>query len=278
MHKNNIFYLCQGGIGNRLKYFASLYEYYKPQKFTLVWKKKGWVTASFSELFQFESKAEMIELYSEKDVKKYKKLFKSECLYKQGYHWKLYAKEDIDLKYNDISEENRKLYLDFFNKLKPSAQVKKRIKDIDLPRGTVALQVRNNLDWEKAGRNENLEDFVKQMQKFPQNTMFFLSAMSSKVSDYFKSQFPDRIIELPNKNYSLMIDAVADIFLLSRCQNGIYSYGSTFAEVAWWIGGAKAQVSVVGNEKNWKKDHKNFIVKNLIRLLFNKLKRKICAK
>ncbi len=278
MYKNNIFYLCQGGIGNRLKYFASLYEYYKPQKFTLVWKKKGWVTASFSELFQFESKAEMIELCSEKDVKKYKKLFKSECLYKQGYHWKLYAKEDIDLKYNDISEENRKLYLDFFNKLKPSAQVKKRIKDIDLPRGTVALQVRNNLDWEKAGRNENLEDFVKQMQKFPQNTMFFLSAMSSKVSDYFKSQFPDRIIELPNKNYSLMIDAVADIFLLSRCQNGIYSYGSTFAEVAWWIGGAKAQVSVVGNEKNWKKDHKNFIVKNLIRLLFNKLKRKICAK
>ena len=278
MQENNIFYLCQGGIGNRLKYFASLYEYYKPQKFTLVWKKEGWVTASFSELFQFANNSDMVELCSDRDIKKYKKLFKSEYLYKQGYHWRLYAKEDIDLKYNDISEENRTLYVDFFNKLKPSDAVQKRISKLTLPQKTVALQVRNNLDWEKAGRNENLEDFVKEMQKLPQDTIFFLSAMSSKVSEYFKLKFPERIIELPNKNYSSMIDAVADIFLLSQCKNGIYSYGSTFAEVAWWIGGAKAKVSVIGNDNNWKKDLKKPIIKNLIKSLLNKLKRKVYAK
>lgn len=264
MQENNIFYLCQGGIGNRLKYFASLYTYYKPQNFTLVWKKEGWVSSSFSELFQFADKADMVELCSEADVKKYKKLFKSEYLYRQGYHWRLYASEDIDLKYNDISEKNRKLYLEFFNKLKPSDAVQKRISQLTLPQNTVALQVRNNPDWEKAGRNENLEDFVKEMQKFSQNTMFFLSAMSSQVSDYFKSQFPNRIIELPNKNYSSMTDAVADIFLLSQCQTGIYSYGSTFAEVAWWLGGANAKVSVVGNDDNWKNIQKKSFIKSFL--------------
>ena len=48
-----------------------------------------------------------------------------------------------------------------------------------------------------------------------------------------------------------MFHAVADLYLLSQCDEAIYSCGSTFAELAWWLGGCKAKVSVVGSYKNW---------------------------
>ena len=115
-----------------------------------------------------------------------------------------------------------------------------------------ALQIRNNKDWNDFGRNESMESFFNELRKLPKGSKVYLSAMNKEVADEIKNNFGEMIIELPNKNYSSMIDATADMYMLSRAKYGIYSYGSTFSEFAFWLGGAKQKVITVGSEKNWK--------------------------
>jgi hypothetical protein len=41
-----------------------------------------------------------------------------------------------------------------------------------------------------------------------------------------------------------MVEDLIDLLLLSRCEALFASYLSTFSETAWWLGGARAKVSV----------------------------------
>ena len=101
------------------------------------------------------------------------------------------------------------------------------------------------------GRNESLEKYFDEINKLPNNAKIYISTMNRKVSDSFKNKFGDRIVELENKDYSSMIDAVADLYIMSNASFAIYSYGSTFGELAFWLGGAKQKVTVVGSEDGW---------------------------
>ena len=143
--------------------------------------------------------------------------------------------------------------LNIFKALEPSDSIKSRIKEFeDLYDGNfVALQVRNNSDWSKFGRNEDLEKFFNAIEKFPTDTKFYISAMNDEISDIFKNKYPDRILDLPNKDYSSMTDAVSDLYIMAKAQNAIYSYGSTFAEMAWWFSGGTQKCTVIGTPKNW---------------------------
>ena len=76
-----------------------------------------------------------------------------------------------------------------------------------------------------------LETFFEAMNKYPDDTIFYLSAMSKNIADKFYEKYPNRIIELPNKNYNSMIDATADLFILGSTKETLCSYMSTFCEV-----------------------------------------------
>ena len=43
-----------------------------------------------------------------------------------------------------------------------------------------------------------------------------------------------------------MIDAVAELYMLGKAAKAIYSPLSTFSELAWWLCGAKQDVTIVG--------------------------------
>lgn len=88
------------------------------------------------------------------------------------------------------------------------------------------------------------------MEREAPDTLFFISAMNDEIASLFKARFKGRVIELPNKCYSSMVDAVADMWLLGHCAKMIVSPGSTFSEVAWWWGGAKIPVVHLKSEYN----------------------------
>ena len=67
-----------------------------------------------------------------------------------------------------------------------------------------------------------------------------------EIADKFKQKYGEQIITLPNKNYNSMIDAVAELYMLGKAAKAIYSSLSTFSELAWWLCGAKQDVTIVG--------------------------------
>lgn len=91
------------------------------------------------------------------------------------------------------------------------------------------------------------------MDIFNSDTYFYISCMNKEVFDAFKLRYGKRILELSNKQYNLMIDAVADLYLMSKAKEMILSFGSTFGELSWWLGGGEGKVNVVGDyEKSFK--------------------------
>lgn len=243
------------GIGNRIKKIISYMRYYSPKHINLYWEKEDWVTASFFSLFSPKWDTSVTEYNSEIMINNFKY---NEPLteYISEYSLLVTAKDfpnapiqRIDALYNKTPENLKKIYLPYFENLHPSAQVAARINSVTLPENTVAVQIRNAADWEKSGKkNIPLDKFFKAMDTYPADTYFFISTMSKEVSTPFHQRYGNRIIELPNKDYNSMIDATADMYLLGRTKEAIYSYGSTFPEVGWWLGGGKSKVRIIGAE------------------------------
>lgn len=250
------------GIGNRLKMLISYIRYYSPKTVNLYWPNKGWVTARFSDLFDVRELVNINEINNKKKIDKSVIIPCSFVLYPYVESWALLTKESdfktsepssIDFGYNKIPQELKDIYLPYFKKIKPSPAVAKRIKDVSLPKNVVAVQVRYAPDWEKYyGYNEPVSSYFQAMDRYPSSYIFYLSAMSKNIADKFYERYPGRIIELPNKDYSSMIDAVADMYILGSTDEAIYAYHSTFSEVGWWLGGAKAKVTIVGSHEHFK--------------------------
>ncbi len=245
------------GLGNRLKKLISYVRYYHPRQINLYWTDKGWVSAKFSELFEFHYPANIWEINDPHLIND--KNPKANPLFKYVRGWGLLvAKNDfkttppfsIDRMYNKIPQEVIDIYKPYFLALRPSQKVLERINSVYIPSSYVSVQVRNAPDYKNwFGGNEKLETFFDIMDSYPSDTIFFLSAMSKDIADVFYKRYPNRIIELPNKNYKSMIDATADMYILGSTNETLCSYMSTFCELAWWLNGAKSKVTVVGSGK-----------------------------
>ena len=74
------------------------------------------------------------------------------------------------------------------------------------------------------------------MKKYPKDTKFFLASCDVAVADEIKKAFPDRILELPEKDYLGDIDAIADLYLLAEGSKFIATFDHSFLRsgmVAW---------------------------------------------
>lgn len=246
-------YAATAGLGNRLKKTVSYLRYYQPRHLNLYWPDKGWVSARFSDLFRPAWPVTYTEYNSPVQIEEFS--YTEPLIPYVSEYALLITRDDfadgkpfrIDTKYNQIPEQIRQIYRPYFAAIKPAPAVQKRIDAVRLPQNAVAVQVRNAPDWAAHGHNnEPAEKFFAAMDKFPPDTVFFLSAMSAETAAPFHKRYAGRIFELPDKDYRSMVDAAADMFLLGRTKAAIYSYGSTFAEVGWWLGGAKSDVVIVG--------------------------------
>ena len=243
----NIILDSKAGIGNRILAIVNMLNYFTPDELYVYWDTKNWVSSSLTELFNIETKTKIIELESADFPDK-----NALCILGPSHILKTNNNRKLDLKYNEISNKDIDYFNQFFQNIKPSKKVQERLNNFNQEFKYV-IQVRNNKDWGDFGRNEALELYFQEIDNIKDDSKIFLSAMNKDVSNVFKEKYGNRIIELDNKNYSSMIDAVCDLFIMSKAKNAIYSYGSTFGELAFWLGGAKQKVKIIGSTDNWKK-------------------------
>lgn len=247
------------GIGNRLKFLASYHVNYGLENTTLFWNRQGWVNSSLSEIIHIEG----IKSFKEYSMPLNSIIVPIIChpskpRFRDRGFWRLdvdnelpddfYLVRDglrfpsIDFCYEKTPPSEIERYMDFFGRLKPSESVRQRMAQVEIKPEDVCVQVRNSLDEKDAKDVAKLSSIVECMRTFPEHGRFFVSTLDSSISKVFYEAFGERIIELPQKNYRSMMDATADLFLLSKGQVLVVSPGSTFGELAWWLGEGRQKV------------------------------------
>lgn len=265
------------GLGNRIKGLANFYAY-GSRRFFVLWRTEGWVTAPWRDLFAlnwgwlFELNESMAYTLIGKIFRKWLPLG---ILSPQTPFWgwvlptknrtekylvdwysagKLFGRRySIDFQFDKTEQKWQDFFVPFFKILEPSDKVRARIDEVRIEPGMVAVQIRNSNIKEDTAGVATLEHIIEAMECYPQDTKFFISAMTAEVADRFHSHFGSRVKELPNKQYKSMIDAVADMYLLGECAELVCSPNSSFSEAAWWWGlgrGKKIKATMLGVDYN----------------------------
>jgi hypothetical protein len=254
-----VFNIDYMGLGNRLKLLAVYDVNWGLDDVTMYWNYQGWVNCHLSDIFQIDGvrnfrevpitqKSWMVPVITHPS-KPY--------LWPRGY-WRFDVDGElpesylierrgrifpaIDFLYAATPQPYLERYLGFFRRLRPSAEVAQRVAEVGVGPDDVCVQVRITVDQNDHANVPRIETYLKHMRAFPAGQRFFISTLDSSISKVFRDEFGDRILELPGKRYRSMIDATADLFLLSRGGTYVVSGGSTFGEIAWWLGHGRQRV------------------------------------
>lgn len=252
--------LAYTGLGNRLKLMASYHVYFGLDGAAVEWGIDPWVSTPFHQLFELDG-IRITEKLPADGMLRLPPLITYPTMPEFGErgYWRLQVNPEwvddrfwtlrdgrrypaVDFLYEQTPAEVKSRYIEFFRRLRPSAAVRQRLRDISLPDDTVRVHVRNSLHKNDHANVPDMSSFIEAMRQYPDDVDFFVSAMDRVFSDRLRAVFGNRIVELPGKNYTSMTDAVADLFLLSSGKTMIASLGSTFPELAWWIGQCESKV------------------------------------
>lgn len=247
------------GVGNRLKLLAIYDRSYGLDGATLYWNRKGWVNCSLGEIVDIDGVQGFRE-YAIRENPFVPPIIthpEKPTFWERGY-WRFDVGDElpdsylitrgdrtfpsIDFLYERTPEPYLSTYRAFFLRLKPSSAVRRRIEQVNVTREDVCVQVRNTVDEGDRANTPLLESYFERMRAFPDDTRFFISTLHESFTERFRAEFGGRIVELPNKDYRSMVDATADMYLLSMGHTLLPCAGSTFGEVAWWLGGGLQRV------------------------------------
>lgn len=256
------------GICNRIKklFSALRFNVNWEKPLDVYWSQGELVNRSFYDLFKFD-------LYKFNEIPCKEKINK-EDQYDVASHlsWRLaikdgevpvgftnaYPKDDdskeyIDFEYNRIPLNVLQIYMRYFSALRPSDQVQNRIESVSLPPNCVGVHLRPGRYWNEYGRGNkgSIASYIDEMKKMPDDTNFFLAAADEIFAEQIKREFPGRVIELPNKDFQDSTDAVAELYLLGKTKLLLATGASSFSEVAWWLGGGKQEVKIIGDVREW---------------------------
>lgn len=247
------------GLGNRLKLLANFDINYGLDQTTLLWNRQGWVNCALRDIIEIEG----VRGFREYAIPLNRFIVPIIChptkpYWRERGFWRFDVGDDlperfwiernglrfpsIDFWWERTPSHDIERYIGFFQRLTPTGVVRDRIAQVDVGPGDVCVQVRNTVDPDDRANVPRLESFLERMKQFPRHTKFFISTLDSSISQVFHGEFGNRIIELPTKRYRSMVDATADMFLLAKGNTLMVSRGSTFGEVAWWLGGCRQTV------------------------------------
>ena len=263
------------GLGNRVKGLCNFYSYVggKNRNFIMLWNTRQWVTAPFNALFTLDG-CRIVEInngFVYSILKFFWRRFIPCSVVSDAYpfwsfilpdqmrrpefthRWSFCAFDSysVDWWFDKTPDDVREYYRPFFKALQPSKEVLRRIRSFEFDlRKLVGVQIRNSNNKEDQKDVASIETIIQIMNSFDSDQHFFISCMKSEVAERFHLQFGIRVHELPVKDYTSMIDAVADMWLLGHCREMVASPESTFSEVSWWWGGAVQPVRMVNAEFN----------------------------
>ena len=257
----NIYVARFDGLGNRIKHIITNMRIHKGKYDTIDvhWSFGDYIYNKFFDLFRFDAFERINEI-------SYSVFLDKSC--REGHTWMLGLSRQeidcvkdsipsgfIDFEYNNIPRSIIDIYLPYFNALRPSEQVQEIIDSVKLPEKYVSVHIRCSKDWKNAKRwkDDDIYKYIEEMKKYSNDTYFYLVCHTKEIEDVIKKHFNDRIITLPNKDYDLKDNKqhVADLYLLAGSSELLAAYGSTFSEVAWWLGGCTQKVITVGDESSW---------------------------
>lgn len=254
---NMIIIIPHEGLGNRMRAMLAAYQWSRDMdaRVHFLWIREANLNCRFDRLFQPLS--ELTELPS---------------IFRRVWHFFLRFKRPLgilgvkvfnDLDYNEFSEymrngkkdwlvlsstfskfyenDNKPDYRDIFHLTR---QLEKKVDDIcwKFETNTIGIHIRRT-DNREAIECSPLEAFVERMDETIQtspDTRFFLATDSGGVLSDLQRRYGDRIIchnsKLERTSEQGIMDAVVELYALSRCKSIWGSYYSSFSELAASLG------------------------------------------
>lgn len=170
---------------------------------------------------------------------------------------------NIDLEYERIPPKVRKAIIPYVNSLIPIQEIRTQIKQFMSKYAVekmVGLHIRRTeflLNADGRGQVSSDDLFSKEIQSILSHnpkTKFFLATDSKKTEEKYLEAFKDCMVVFPYKNWDKSTKestqhALIDLLLLSKTSRILGTYLSTFTEMAWWFGGCKPKVTIIGDEQ-----------------------------
>ena len=116
---------------------------------------------------------------------------------------------------------------------------------------TVGMHIRTFKD-SPMHKNRNwagIDKYISLMEEH-KDSKFFVATDESKVIDILKNHFGDSKI-ITREQSDNKVDVFVEMLLLSKCDSMIISPFSTFSQLAWFLGGAKAPVQIPYKQPDW---------------------------
>jgi len=158
----------------------------------------------------------------------------------------------IDFEYDNIPITVIAAYVPYFNKLRASEAVTKLLIDSGLNPdiNTLGVHIRRGDTIIEHFKNYNtLDKYIVEIDKHSGN--IFLCTDDELTQQQLKKRYGNRLTCYEKISYDRMSilgnqQGLVDMLLLSKCGNILGSPLSTFTECAWWFGGCKANIKIIG--------------------------------
>jgi hypothetical protein len=239
---NTVISLATGGLGNRIKVYASSMAKYDIVK-----------TSREPDTILFDN----IQKSTQDDIVKYPKV--------DG--WRLDVEEyeqkyidtynTIDFLYEKTPNYFIEKYSAIFSNFKINSEIVKIVNSFSNEwENVIGVHIRSWYCSRSSWHSNSL--FENQIEKCDSNAKIFLCTDNANIAEYFIGKYGDRIIQYPQNryinphmaeschNYDAIdnMNAFIDMLLLSKCPKIIGTFGSTFTECAWWLSGCKSEVII----------------------------------
>lgn len=268
---------CEWGLGNRLVCLITSLRWAKRlrAKPLLYWLPNEYCFCSFRDLF--ENDVEEIDenrmnaiLSPKNEYKKYYNIFKFTKLiaFPREVSEKDFPRKPYELgpgltiEHGKIPLRVQKNFLRYFDRLIPIEYIRQEVDAFsrNFTNKTISLAIRS---WAECKDTDHhglrmrgiADDFemckITDIITDNNGADFFITADSGDIIKELQRKYGDRILYYPKKakqgdraSVQGIQEALIDMLLLSKNSHIIGTHRSTFAEVAWWMGGGKAKFEV----------------------------------
>ncbi len=307
MKQNFIVSLNNCGICNRIKNVLSVFRIgqWLSRDPIIYWPKNHYTGCVFSELYRndihvISEERQLSDIYRNKTWTLYRnataRMPKARCEYMLLSTWRLltlpgevppgFAVEvpsaignDIDCEFQRIPGRVQEAYVDAIATLAPIDYIVNQIGEFsrEFDESTVSVSIRSWVESQQRKPLFSLADYFDAIDSMCCDR-FFLSCDSPDIIKECVQRYRGRVLLYPKRTHmgdrstlAGMQDILIDLYLLSMNRRLLATAFSTFAELAWWFGGCKAEVRLLGSSLDHAKQiqrrdrqvRREFILRNL---------------
>jgi hypothetical protein len=255
---DTIYIGARWGLCNRIKAVVSgmrLREELHRQRLIIQWPQDADCGCALDQLF--DNPLTVAPWIPRSDLPECWRLWISEGEVPEGFasNYQPWDGRSIDLEYERIPERLQRIYTRHFGALSPVPAIRARVEALagSLADDVVGVHVRRGDFGSSNRQGQNDGQFFEAMDAVLRDrpaARFVLATDSAETERLFVERYRARIVHHPKtsrvRSQSAAIkDALVDLLLLARCPQLIGTFSSTFSEVAWWMGGCRARVTII---------------------------------